>query len=419
MLFLKLNAMKIDIINLNRINSKLLYWEEVFMYFLYRISLPYKVRKVRKKNRIRVLFVISELGAWKTEVLYLRMLGHHRFEPMLGITRSMNAPYDMDKVESYMMIKGYNYIKIGPFDNLDKVNPDIIFYQKPYDNIYYQGITYRNNLNRLFCLSNYYFSIAKEPGIWSSRFFKYAWQIYMENDIVKREISSICCSGGRNMISTGFVMSDVLLLPKDSFSNPWKPQKFPKKKVIYAPHHSISNFTTGSIDYSTFLEIADDMLSLVEKYKDTIQWAFKPHPVLYNNLLLIWGKERTDSYYGKWASMDNSQLAEGEYIGLFKYSDAMIHDCASFTVEYHYTLNPVMYIEKHSDHIDSLHEFGKKAYGLHYIGKNIKDVESFLNNVLNNVDYMFPQREHFYKDYLDTSNSCKVCDNIINAIIGS
>ena len=54
-------------------------------FYLYRRSIPNKVKEMRKKPKIKVLFVVSELSIWKTEHLYCEMLKHPRFQPVLGL----------------------------------------------------------------------------------------------------------------------------------------------------------------------------------------------------------------------------------------------------------------------------------------------------------------------------------------------
>ena len=54
-------------------------WKLYVKYYI-----PYKANKIREKKEIRVLFVLAELGSWKTEELYIRMLSHNRFQPILG-----------------------------------------------------------------------------------------------------------------------------------------------------------------------------------------------------------------------------------------------------------------------------------------------------------------------------------------------
>ena len=64
-------------------------------------------------------------------------------------------------------------------------------------------------------------------------------------------------------------------MPKDNFIDPWKEQSINKKRIIYAPHHSLS-VSNSFISISCFLEVCDFMLELADKYQDKVQIAFKP-----------------------------------------------------------------------------------------------------------------------------------------------
>ena len=119
--------------------------------------------------------------------------------------------------------------------------------------------------------------------------------------------------------------------------------------------------------------------------------------------------------------MDNTQLETGEYINLFMTSDAMIHDSGSFAAEYHYSRKPVMFISKDMDSILSTQsEFGRKAYGMHYLGKDEADIRHFIEDVvLQGHDPMRPQREQFFKDYLLPPNEKSVAQNVVDDIVES
>lgn len=110
----------------------------------------------------------------------------------------------------------------------------------------------------------------------------------------------------------------------------------------------------------------------------------------------LWGKEKTDRYYSEWECLPNAQLETGEYVDLFMTSDAMIHDCGSFTIEYHYTLKPVMYLVNGREHTKMMNAYAKEAYDLHYKGKNMKDIRSFIENVISErSDYLLEKRKIF------------------------
>ena len=119
--------------------------------------------------------------------------------------------------------------------------------------------------------------------------------------------------------------------------------------------------------------------------------------------------------------MPNTFVADGEYIDLFMTSDAMIHDCSSFSIEYHYSQKPVMFITQDLNaYKGMLNKFGKMAIDLHYVGKTEQDIKSFIKNqVLLNNDPLKTEREIFYHKYLLPPHNLTVADYTYQNIIKS
>ena len=380
--------------------------------------LPLKVRHLRNKNLINIAFLVSDLGKWKTEHLYLAMMNHCRFNPKIFVVPYTN--YDntgLSVLVEYLTNKRYNFHILKRSQKIsDIIKPDIIFYQEPYNRIIDKNKRYKYNLSSLFCYVAYGFHWNDIKWILNQPLLNICWQIYYENDLALKGVSSYMTNEARNCIVTGLPITDIFLRPKSEFHNPWKPQAKRKKRIIWAPHYTINS--GSAFYYSTFLFYCDYMLDIADKFHDSIQIAFKPHPVLLTKLYEIWGKEKTDSYYAKWKDGRNTQLELGEYVGLFMHSDAMIHDCGTFTVEYHYTHNPVLYVLNGTDHNKDLNEFGRMAFDLHYKGHCEEDIEAFINNVIEGKDEMKEARERFYNDYLLPPNGNSASGNIIKAILG-
>ena len=376
--------------------------------------LPQKVQIVRNKSVIDVLFVLNELGCWKTETLYQKMLTHPRFRPKLLLVPAIETPDALDVLRSYLDKKGYRYEDVIESSLKKQFQSDIIFYQKPYDTVMNYKYSYLNNLDKLFCYVLYGFRNRDYPQIKKYRFIKVIWQFYAENNKVIEESVPVFSTKAKNMVNTGLPFMDDLLLDKSHYIDPWK---FcgAKKRIIYAPHHTI---VSDIYEYATFLDFCDFMLEMAEKYKDKVQWAFKPHPVLKGKLYTVWGEEKTNDYYRRWELLENCQIAQGEYMGLFKYSDAMIHDCGSFRLEYLYTGNPVMFLQKKEPIFDYMNWQTTEALNLHYKGKTNKDIEDFIINVINGYDPLKEKRNHFVDNYLTPPNGKTACENIINAILG-
>jgi len=131
-----------------------------------------------------------------------------------------------------------------------------------------------------------------------------------------------------------------------------------------------------------------------------------------------WGKERTDTYYSLWENGENTNVINSAYVELFKSSDAMIHDCSSFIIEYLYIQKPVLYLMKDDRCVlESTARVGRKSLDCHYQAFNADEIENFLVNVvLNEDDPLKSRREHLYKECLLPPNGCTAAENMLNEI---
>lgn len=387
---------------------------------IYKAIMPYKVRKMRSKKIINVLFIITEIGPWKTKELYKAMLKHPRFNPILGISESMEIPSAKKEVIDSLVKSGFDFVDLDVDSQRKKMlSSDIVFYQKPYASAYQPYLYYLKHLKSLFCYVYYAFRLGDISWSINQPLFSCVWQQYFENNLTATpKRLALMKDGGKQAVITGLPIQDQLLQPKENYEDPWKSQAHTKKRIIYAPHHTIGSMHMKGLALSTFLENGEIMLELMHKYSDKVQWAFKPHPLLYKNLIKVWGKERADSYYDEWKNSDNSQFEDGEYDALFKYSDAMIHDCSSFTAEYHFTMNPVMYLIRENGMEVSYNDFGQQAFDLHYKGYTKDDIEHFIQDVINGNDPLKQKRKQFFDNYLIPPYGKTACENIINAILG-
>lgn len=385
---------------------------------IYKAYIYVRARQIRKKQNIKVLFVLAELGTWKTEALYQAMLSHNRFNPIIGVTSSPRFDNAKTALVDYLTDKGYDYVDLDKSKKMiNEINPDIILYYQPYMDVVPPEHVYIRHLKSLLLYVNYAFITMGDSPLIAPSMCNYSWLVFVENALVANAKKKSIGWRANNVRVTGIPMQDILIKPRDCFDNPWK-DNAGRKRIIYAPHHSIPGSCNYCIEYSTFLELGEYMLEMAEKYKDSCFFAFKPHPLLYNKLLVAWGGQRTDDYYNRWANLENSQYSPGEYSGLFMHSDAMIHDCSSFQVEYLYTKNPVMFLDAASYKADELNEFGRMAHNMHYIGRCKQDIEDFIQNVINGKDPMKEERERFYNEYLLPPNNKTASENIIETILG-
>ena len=115
----------------------------------------------------------------------------------------------------------------------------------------------------------------------------------------------------------------------------------------------------------------------------------------------------------------SADLPESE--DLFMNSDAMIHDCGSFTAEYLYTQRPVMFYTHDRKAVEKqLNELGMAALDAHYIGGSADDIESFIKDVvIGENDPKVSARKAVYDKYLLPPNGRSTAENIYHDLLSS
>lgn len=370
-----------------------------------------KIEQLRTQNKCRVIFFLQTPSVWKYDALYRKLEESEYFEPLIVVSPyNVHINYDkqecfrvMKQTEDFARARGYNYIGAYNWDTQKwrdikkQFHPDIVFFTKPYkDTLPQYHIYHYADALTLYvpyginCM-NLYRNNYELP------FQSLLWKLLVETDFQKHYAEQYEHSKGDNVEIVGALAEEKLMQADYEPQDVWKPQPKKKKRIIWAPHHTVDYL----FNFSNFLNYCEDMLRLAEKYKDEIQIAFKPHPVLKFKLINLWGLEKTEDYYKRWANLENGQIEQGDYIDLFKTSDAMIHDSGSFTVEYLYALKPVLFQIRDNKVKDEFNSFGQMCLEQHYLAYSIEETENFIREVvIAGNDPKKAEREQFYKQYL-------------------
>ena len=374
---------------------------------------------IRRRERIRFLFILQELSQWKTEMLYKAMLNHPRFEPILGIIPCVEIPGAEKKVVEYCQEHNYKFVFLSPEKTIaQQLDVDIIAHQKPYSDSIHPLHQINANKKIPTVYIPYYLSTITEGWLVNPRVCLLAWRQFIDTESCRKEWAKLNRLHGINYSVTGLPFMDELMLPKTEWQDVW-PNMDNRKRIIYAPHHTIADIHMEGIGYSTFLDYHEYMLRLRDKYKEQVYFVFKPHPRLYPNLLTFWGKQKTEEYYRSWDLPGYSHVEDNDdYLALFKYSDALIHDCGSFTIEYLYMDKPVMYLTRDAHHADNLNEVAQRAFDLHYKGESCADIETFVESIIEGTDPLEKERMSFKEKFLVAPNGRTACENIIDVILG-
>ena len=393
---------------------------------------PILREKIANGEKIKICLFVSRISCWIYTDLYKRLNESGLFDVVVVVKPFMFNGHDamidyMGKTYSALKDRGYNVVKgyneeTNKFLNVRKtLKPDIVFYTKYWLPQFHKNFYINKFRDKLTFYTSYCFDIAYHPEVMNYVLTNKVDRYFMPSEIHKKMAQKVMGNNAQNVHVVGAPKLDVFFDKSYKPKDVWKPQNGkPKKRIIWAPHHS-DNFPGNMYQFNAFYEIADFMLEMAEKYKDEIQIAFKPHPMLLPYLRnRKWGKEIADYYYEQWANLENGQLETGEFIDLFLTSDAMILDSISFIAEYTATNKPSLFTIGPTSRV-KLNDFGNSNFEVlyHTRGDHLKeDIEKFIVDVvINGKDTKKEERTEFVNKHLLPPNGKTSADNIFDNII--
>ncbi len=356
-------------------------------------------------SQLKVLFIVIHAPVWKVDSVFQKMLTDNHFYPYILVAPfikkgKIQMQQNMDETYHYFRKKGYPVVKAqkdGKWIDVEaEISPDIVFFTNPHNltmKLYYTEL-YKKYVSYYVPYSHQISRYNDYYNQYNQLFHNVMRRIFSPHMINKEIHENYSDNQGDNVEVTGYPAMEPFMDNNYQASNPWKKQNKQKFKIIWAPHHTIDS---PSLPYANFLKYAEFFQSLVEQYKETVQWAFKPHPLLKVKLFNHpeWGKEKTDAFWDFWQNHPNCQLENDEYVDLFLTSDAMIHDSGSFLAEYLYTNNPVLFMVSSPNIQDYFNPIGCKAFEACYHAKQSQDITNFIENLIAGNDTMKENRLKF------------------------
>ncbi len=290
------------------------------------------------------------------------------------------------------VLDGYDIESDTYYDLSDQF--DIINLANPYDLMVhkYHSIKYLSTKNVLTIYISYGFMPDKYgcqkimPLLEMSLF----WKVFADNKISYKDYKKYELIRGQNVVCTGYAKMDSLSKTEIKTKD--------KKTIIFATHHTVNN---PEYPLSTFLDYSDFILQLPEKYPD-INFIFRPHPLLFINMIneKIWTKEEIESYIEKLHQHGIAYSYGGNYFDIFANSDAIIHDCSSFLVEYLYMDKPCCYLAK-PKYKRLFSKLGLACLKNYYIAFNKQQIINFIDDIIiNENDVKKSQRKIFAEKHI-------------------
>lgn len=403
-------------------------WTNVIGMWCYRLLvLPRIIRRVSKKERVNVIFIAINVSMWRYDGVYRRMRKDPRFNPRILIAPRLNESLReriRDQRETFIYLNSKGYLvdcaydeKTGEWIDLDVFEPDIIFYAQHYVGVIPHKYEFSTVRDVLFCYAPYSYQLSVTRWNYDTPCQNYCWLVFLASEYQKQIAAEISRISACNVVPVGYSFYDEYLdVSKDRRAGELAWRNDSRKRIIWAPHHSID--PKHAVRVSSFLDIAELMLRLRDKYRDRIIIAFKPHPMLYSTLCRVWGEERASAYFEKWKNSENSFLADADYHALFAGSDAMIHCSISFIVEYLYTEKPVQYVYSKTRERVNFGEIGERMLNAHYPAYEEQEIIDFLENVvLSGIDPKETDRKSVKQEWLMPPNGKTFAENVCNMIL--
>ena len=358
--------------------------------------------RLRAKNKIKLSFVLYDSAMWCGDLLYQLFKVDSRFEVEVILSRrndivSEVAVKAFEDGVSKLRASGLNVKVILPEDDYE-VDADILFFLTPYFRVLHKAFHPENlPVTVLIAFVTYGLEITRGGADFGYPIRYFTWREFVDTMLYKESIAKYEYRGDDGIVFTGYPRMDDFYKDKTG-SYKWKLVSPEAKKFIWAPHWSINEgylMATFPKNYEWFLQYA-------KKHPQTTSWVVKPHPNLMDSAVqsgVFKTEEDFRAYLNVWDNLPNAKVETGGYYqDIFKSSDAMILDSASFTGEYQYVHKPELFLMRG---IDYFNEIGHAILNDIYTagGGDFGTIQNFIEGVVSGT--LKVKSQAAFKDYLD------------------
>ncbi|MBR0061884.1 MAG: CDP-glycerol glycerophosphotransferase family protein, partial [Selenomonadaceae bacterium] len=363
--------------------------------------------KIRRKDKIKVGFVLYDSSTWCGNDLYNFFARDERFEPTVFLSMRTDG-YEKNKVIQKEFLRqteqfksaGLNVVAVD--ENSTILEQDLIFYLIPYDQRLQQAFKLLNiNAKTLTAFIPYSIEVGKRYDATFTSIVRVAWKQFFPSQLTLEMYNRKSPAGTPQRVYSGYPKLDVFFKHDSDFHFDWKMTRPDAKKIIWAPHHSVNGWSIGT---ATFQWNHQFMYEFAKAHPE-ISWIVKPHSNLPVNALrakVFPTIAAYEEYFQKWDALPNAKVVTGAYYQeIFATSDGIIHDCGSFTTEYQYLNKPMIYLV-HDMQI--FNELGSTILEASYTvdGRDLEGIAAMIQRVIiDEDDYKAVERREVFDKYLN------------------
>lgn len=362
-------------------------------------------RMIRRKEKIKIAFALYDASIWCGDELYNLFARDERFEISILLCLRADKPDDEAAKEDFLRgveqfkAHGLNVVAVENWKD-DAPAQDVLIFLSPYFFAFSsEPLPKILTPKTLITYVPYALDVTKY-NFFKHAIFHIAWKLFFYSAMSLKAYDKNCRVGMPRGFYSGHPKIDGFFNVNPKFSFSWKIARANTKKIIWAPHWSISEGVMNSTfhwNYKFMYEFA--------KAHPEISWVVKPHPNLYFSAVkdgLFPSLEDFKEYLQAWDALPNAQVYEGAYYqDVFATSDGMIHDSSSFVAEYQYVDKPMIYLTRSTQ---KFYELGEMIVKASYTvdGQDLKAIAEMIQRVfIDGDDFKAQERREIFDKHLN------------------
>jgi len=364
------------------------------------------VKKIRRKNNIKVGFIITALDQWCGDDLYNLFANDKRFKvavfPCLTQNNYKNKLAVKEFQHGVMQFKQRKLKVIGVDENTNSVPALDVIISLTLDfdllpKVFSSEILTPKTL--IAYIPHGFGLTLPERNYYNSLSFRILWKIFFPSTIEKNIYDKEVLKGAFKSIYSGYIQADIFFKDEIKFQFDWKMARPDARKLIYAPHYS-----TNIADKKIFIHNNCQFIYEFAKNHPEISWVIKPQQVLFSAAKenISYSEKEYEEYLHQWDELPNAQVYTGAYYqDIFATSEGMIHDGNSLIVEYQFVDKPMIYLTHKGKKFNDIEKAILKASYL-VDEKNLKGIVETIEKVfIGGDDYKATERKEVYDKYLN------------------
>lgn len=355
----------------------------------------FNIKKNRKK--IKVVFIVQYIQGYDK---FIDVINCMKCESLFDV-KVLAFPENKNKFpkneefdfwKSKFGENAINSICDNEWIDLEKLSPDYIFVQRPYDMYLPEKFSvYNMSLYSKICYIPYgYVLHTNNELVLPKTFLENIYIYFAENESQKKYAEKIFGeidnSRQRYSVDLGYPVLDKLKNYIDNDNSAFNKLNN-NLKILWTPRWT----TDDSISGTSFFKYKDNIIKYFKEYNN-YELVFRPHPMSFNNFIEkgLMTSEEVSEYISNYDNYNMNYDVSDNYYNTFRDSNVLITDFSSIIIEYLFYNKPIIICERNEEKFNkSMHELSKCLY----FANNWDEVVKLLEDIKNGIDPLKSQRE--------------------------